>query len=95
MQTIKTKARASRKFLSPFVLGVMVKEIFNFKDEGGFTDVYPLARSLFSIILCVTALLLMWTSDETDSLHDRITALEKTQKNNLGSSEKERALPQK
>lgn len=63
---------ATRKFLTPFILGVMVKEVVLFIKEHGLSDQYPLARALFIIIFCSILLMWLWQTEEIEALEESI-----------------------
>jgi hypothetical protein len=49
-----------KTFLTPFICGIFIREIYIFYQCGGFSDDYPLSRSLFIIIISGLLLIILW-----------------------------------
>lgn len=73
--------KSLRDFLFPFIIGYLLKEIIEFVKERGFSYEHQLARSLFFIIICVSALVLLWTNDNIEEIKEVIEQVENRTEN--------------
>ena len=67
--------KSTRPYITPFVCGVLAKEVVTFVREGGLSDDFPLARCLFVIMICSSALIWLWGNDETAALKEKVQDL--------------------
>jgi len=65
----KSKVRA---FVTPFAAGFLVKEVVLFIREGGMSDEHPLARSLFTIMICSVLLFWLWGNDQVETVNEKL-----------------------
>ena len=69
-------SKATRPYITPFVLGFLAKEFVTFVKEGGLSDLFPLARCLFLMLLCVSLLFWLWGNDEVLGLKEKLKEIE-------------------
>lgn len=75
--------KSLRDFLIPFIIGYLLKEIIEFVKERGFSYEHQLARSLFFIIICISALVLLWANDNIEEIREVIEQIESKAENLL------------
>jgi hypothetical protein len=61
-----------RTYLTPFLLGVIAREVVIFIKEQGFSNDYPLSRALFIIMACLSLLFWMWGEEREQVLRREI-----------------------
>ena len=70
--------KSLRDFLIPFIIGYLLKEVIEFVRERGLESDHQLTKCLFFIIVCVAALLWMWTNCEIEDVRSDLSKVAQT-----------------
>ena len=74
---ITNSIRKSRKWVTPFVLGLTIEQLIVFVKEGGLS--HPLSRSLLLITIGVSLLMFLWGSDTREDIKEKVEIIRANQ----------------